>query len=48
MSLEVNLKKILIIDFGFSVIINLAAFGLLLGCILAVYASKQSSIADNE
>ena len=38
----------LIIDFGFSVIINLAAFGLLLGCILAVYASKQSSIVNNE
>jgi predicted MFS family arabinose efflux permease len=42
------IASFLIIDFGFSVIINLAAFGLLLGCILAVYASKQSSIADNE
>ena len=42
------IASFLIIDFGFSVIINLAAFGLLLGCILAVYASKQSSIIDNE
>ena len=42
------IASFLIIDFGFSVIINLAAFGLLLGCILAVYASKQSSIVDNE
>ena len=32
------IASFLIIDFGFSVIINLAAFGLLLGCILAVYA----------
>ena len=42
------IASFLIIDFGFSVIINLAAFGLLLGCILAVYASKQSSIVNNE
>ena len=42
------IASFLIIDFGFSVIINLAAFGLLLGCILAVYASKQSSIVYNE
>ncbi len=42
------IASFLIIDFGFNVIINLAAFGLLLGCILAVYASKQSSIVDNE
>ena len=42
------IASFLIIDFGFSVIINLATFGLLLGCILAVYASKQSSIVDNE
>ena len=42
------IASFLIIDFGFSVIINLATFGLLLGCILAVYASKQSSIVNNE
>ena len=42
------IASFLIIDFGFSAIINLATFGLLLGCVLAVYASKQSSIADNE
>ncbi len=42
------IASFLIIDFGFNVIINLAAFGLLLGCILAVYASKQSSIVNNE
>ena len=42
------IASFLIIDFGFSVIINLAAFGLLLGCILAVYVSKQSSIVNNE
>ncbi len=37
------IASFLIIDFGFSVIINLATGGLLLGCILAVYASHQSS-----
>ena len=42
------IASFLIIDFGFRVIINLATFGLLLGCILAVYASKQSSIVNNE
>ena len=42
------IASFLIIDFGFSVIINLAAFGLFLGCILAVYASKKSSIVNNE
>ena len=42
------IASFLIIDYGFNAIINLAAFGLLLGCILAVYASKQSSIIDNE
>ena len=42
------IASFLIIDFGFSVIINLATFGLLLGCVLAVYASKQSSIVNNE
>ena len=30
--------SLLIIDYGFSAIINLATFGLLLGCLLAVYA----------
>ena len=42
------IASFLIIDFGFSAIINLATFGLLLGCVLAVYASKQSSIVNNE
>ena len=40
--------SLLIIDYGFSAIINLAAFGLLLGCLLAVYASQQSSKINNE
>ena len=42
------IASFLIIDFGFSAIINLATFGLLTGCVLAVYASKQSSIVNNE
>ena len=42
------IASFLIIDFGFSAIINLATFGLLIGCVLAVYASKQSSIVNNE
>tara|TARA_B100000609_G_scaffold199497_1_gene203409 strand:+ start:2031 stop:3188 length:1158 start_codon:yes stop_codon:yes gene_type:complete len=37
------IASLLIIDYGFKAIINLATFGLLLGCILAVYASNQSS-----
>ena len=38
----------LIIDYGFSAIINLATFGLVLGCMLAVYASQQSLKINNE
>ncbi len=42
------IASFLIIDFGFSAIINLATIGLILGCILSVYASTNSSIANNE
>ena len=38
----------LIIDYGFSAIINLATFGLVLGCMLAVYASQQSLKINSE
>ena len=38
----------LIIDYGFSAIINLATFGLVLGCMLAVHASQQSLKINNE
>ncbi len=42
------IASFLIIDYGFSAIINLATIGLILGCILSVYASTNSSIANNE
>ena len=42
------IASFLIIDYGFSAIINLATFGLLLGCAFAVYASEQSSKINNE
>lgn len=42
------IASFLIIDYGFSAIINLATFGLLLGCLLAVYASQQSSKINDE
>lgn len=42
------IASFLIIDYGFSAIINLATFGLLLGCVFAVYASQQSSKINNE
>ena len=42
------IASFLIIDYGFSAIINLATFGLLLGCLFAVYASQQSSKINNE
>ena len=42
------IASFLIIDFGFSAIINLATFGLLLGCFLAVYASNKSYRLNNE
>ena len=42
------IASFLIIDYGFSAIINLATFGLFLGCVLAVYASQQSSKINNE
>jgi len=42
------IASFLIIDYGFSAIINLATFGLILGCAFAVYASQQSSKINNE
>ena len=36
------IASFLIIDYGFSTIINLAACGLFIGCFLAVYASSKS------
>ena len=36
------IASFLIIDYGFSAIINLATFGLLLGCVLAVYAKSNN------
>tara|TARA_B100000214_G_scaffold375119_1_gene360140 strand:+ start:491 stop:1648 length:1158 start_codon:yes stop_codon:yes gene_type:complete len=42
------IASFLIIDYGFSAIINLATFGLLLGCFLAVYASNKSYRLKNE
>ena len=36
--------SLLIIDYGFSAIINLATFGLLLGCLLAVYAVSYTHL----
>ena len=42
------IASFLILDFGFSAIINLATIGLILGCILSVYASKHTSIVNNE
>tara|TARA_B100000212_G_scaffold95441_1_gene70178 strand:- start:1587 stop:2744 length:1158 start_codon:yes stop_codon:yes gene_type:complete len=42
------IASFLILDYGFSAIINLATIGLILGCILSVYASKHSSIVNNE
>lgn len=42
------IASFLIIDYGFSAIINLATFGLLLGCVFAVYSSQQSSKINNE
>ena len=36
------IASFLIIDYGFSTIINLAACGLFFGCLLAVYASSKS------
>tara|TARA_B100000212_G_scaffold11383_1_gene8262 strand:- start:8589 stop:9746 length:1158 start_codon:yes stop_codon:yes gene_type:complete len=42
------IASFLIIDYGFSAIINLATFGLLLGCFLSVYASNKSYRLNNE
>ena len=37
------IASFLIIDYGFTTIINSASFGLLLGCLLAVYVSSKSN-----
>ena len=42
------IASFLIIDYGFSTIINSAAFGLLLGCLLAVFVSHKSNIKTYE
>ena len=42
------IASFLIIDYGFTTIINSAAFGLLLGCLLALYVSSKSNKKTNE
>ena len=42
------IASFLIIDYGFTTIINLASSGLFIGCFLAVYASIKSNKVANE